>query len=429
MERGFGAIKGAMAIVLPDISPRPCAECGMAGVHHGAERWLLRVDMFARPLARFLDPLTKRFTPLVDVLINFAIPPVGWLLVKTGLAIEVRNLRNHPSETTQALFEEAEKRGIRMWELRVLGLPRRIFLARHKGITWVFEGLPRPVRIQPSIAWIDDKAEVKRRFEKAGFPVPKGALCRTESRAKKVFGRLRHPVIVKPHEGSGGRHVTVHIMTEDELVEAFRIARQVSPLVIVEEELTGPVYRATLVGRKLVGVLRRDPPHVTGDGRCTVRELAAEENKNPLRRGPVFAEINVDSPEAARELKWQNRTPKYVPKAGESVYLHFKVNWGVGGVSRDATEETHPGNKKLFEAIGEYLGDDIVGIDFIISDIGKPWKGQRGSAGSPQGCGVIECNSLPLIGNHHFPYTGEVRNVAGKIWDMIFPGSSPTPKD
>ncbi len=392
----------------------------MAGVHHGAERWLLRVDMFARPLTRFLDPLTRRFTPLVDVLINWTVPPVAWVLVKTGLALAVTDLRSHPSETTQALFEEAEKRGIQMWELRVLGLPRRIFLARYKGITWVFEGLPRPVRVQPSISWIDDKAEVKRRFEKAEFPVPKGALCRTESRAKKVFESLHHPVIVKPHEGSGGRHVTVHITTVGELVKAFRIARQVSPLVIVEEELTGPIYRATLVGRKLVGVLRRDPPHVVGDGRRTVRELVAEENKNPLRRGPVFAEINVDSPEGGRELGWQKRTPDYVPMAGEVVHLHFKVNWGVGGVSRDATGETHPENKKLFEAIGEYLGDDIVGIDFMIPDIRKSWREER--------CGVIECNSLPLIGNHHFPYTGEVWNVAGKIWDMIFPESSPTPE-
>ncbi|MBI2888499.1 MAG: hypothetical protein HYY10_01100 [Candidatus Liptonbacteria bacterium] len=406
-----------MAIVLPDIKPTPCAECGMAEVHHGAERWLLRIDVLARPLTRLLDPLTRRFAPVVDVLINVAVPPAGWLLVKTGLAIEVRDLRSHPSETTQALFEEAEKRGIQMWELRLLGLPRRIFLARYKKKTWVFEGLPRPVRVQPSISWIDDKAEVKRRFEKAGFPVPQGALCKTESRARDVFARLHHPVIVKPHEGSGGRHVTVHITTADELAKAFRIARQVSPLVIVEEELTGPVYRATLVGKKLVAVLRRDPPHVVGDGRRTVRELAAGENKNPLRRGPVFAEIDVDSPGAVRELKWQKFTPETMLKKGEVAFLHFKVNWGVGGVSRDATEETHPENRRLFEAIGEYLGDDIVGIDFMIPDITQSWKKQP--------CGVIECNSLPLIGNHHFPYTGEVRNVAGKIWDLIFPESAP----
>jgi cyanophycin synthetase len=185
---------------------------------------------------------------------------------------------------------------------------------------------------------------------------------------------------------------------------------------MVEKELMGPVYRATLVGRRLAAVLRRDPPHVVGDGQHTVRELAAEENKNPLRRGPVFANINVDSLESARELAWQRKTLDSVPAKGEAAFFHFKVNWGVGGTSRDATDETHPGNVKLFEAIGEYLGDDIAGLDFMIPDIKKSWREQK--------CGIIECNSLPLIGNHHFPYTGKVVNVAAKVWDMIFPDSS-----
>lgn len=401
--------------MLPDFKPKPCAECGMAGVHHWAERWRLRVDGFFRPFTRPLDAAFSRVMPAVDAALNHIVPPLARVLVKAGLALEIDDLRTHPSETAQALFGEAKKRGIEMRELRILGLPRRIFLARHKRTTWVFEGLPRPARIQPSLSWIDDKHEVKRRFKAAGFPVAEGKHCRTERRALRAFHALRKPVIVKPHEGSGGAHVTVHLMTPEELRRAFWNARQVAPSVLVEEELTGPVYRATFVERKLAGVLRRDPPHVVGDGRRTVRELVAEENKNPLRRGPVFAEINVDSPEAARELAWQKLTPEAVLKKEEIAFLHFKVNWGVGGTSWDVTEEAHPDNKKLFEQIGEYLGDDIAGIDFMIPDITKSWREQR--------CGVIECNSLPHIGNHHFPYTGEVRNVAGKIWDMIFPES------
>jgi cyanophycin synthetase len=145
-----------------------------------------------------------------------------------------------------------------------------------------------------------------------------------------------------------------------------------------------------------------------------VRELVAAENKNPLRRGPIFAEIQVDSAAARRELIYQNLVPESIPGPGEKVCLHFKVNWGVGGTSRDATEEAHPENIKLFEDIGIYLGEDIVGLDFIIQDIGRPWQAQTR-------CGIIECNSLPHIGNHHFPYTGPIRNVAGAVLEMVFP--------
>jgi len=239
-------------------------------------------------------------------------------------------------------------------------------------------------------------------------------VARKEKEALTVFYSLGRPVIVKPQEGSGGRHTTVGINTEKELFAAYKNAKMISPSVVIEEELSGPVYRATLIEKKLVAVLRRDPPQVVGDGRSTVRELVEKENRNPLREGPVFAEIEIDSAPAKRELARQNINPESVPKKGEVIYFHFKVNWGVGGTSRDATPETHPENKKLFEDLGEFIGDDIVGIDFMTEDISKSWR-------ETERCGIIECNSLPTIGNHHFPYTGPIRNVAGAIWDMVFP--------
>ncbi len=53
----------------------------------------------------------------------------------------------------------------------------------------------------------------------------------------------------------------------------------------------------------------------------------------------------------------------------------------------------------------------IVGIDFIIEDISKPWQEQAK-------CGVIECNGRPFFDNHHLPFEGKPRNVAGAIWDF-----------
>ena len=190
---------------------------------------------------------------------------------------------------------------------------------------------------------------------------------------------------------------------------------------IVEEELLGPVFRITFVNQKLAGVLRRDPPQVIGDGHSTIQELVEKENKNPLRQGPVFAKISLANSYAKRELDLRGLKESSVPAVGEVVLFHFKVNWGVGGTSRDATSLVHPENLKLFEDIARYLKDDIFGLDFMIQDISESWRKQKR-------CGVIECNSLPLIGNHHFPYTGEVRNVAGNIWDMIFPESGQSPE-
>ena len=159
-----------------------------------------------------------------------------------------------------------------------------------------------------------------------------------------------------------------------------------------------------MINHKLAAVLRRDPAHVIGNGIHSVGELVAEENKNPLRRGPVFAPIILPN----------TIDGSLIPAYGEIRSLHWKVNWGVGGTSRDASDEVHPDNKKLFENIAEYLDDVFVGIDFMISDISRSWR-------DTARCGVLECNSMPFIGNHHYPYTGPVRNVAGMVWDLAFP--------
>ena len=59
----------------------------------------------------------------------------------------------------------------------------------------------------------------------------------------------------------------------------------------MEEELSGFVFRITLVGGAIAGIMRREPPHVIGDGTHTVHQLIVEENKNPLRHGPIFHEL------------------------------------------------------------------------------------------------------------------------------------------
>lgn len=384
----------------------------MEGAHHFAERWSLAVNSSLVPLLKPADLGLKFLAPITGRLGNFFWPLAASLLVHLRLATKVTAPDVHTTETAQAMWREADRRGIAMEEIRILGLPRNLFVARYGGKIFSFQGLPRPTRHQPAIFWIDDKAEIKNRFARAGFPVARGGAARSERRALQLFQALSRPVIVKPREGSNGRHTTVHIETEEQLRRAFQNAKCISPWVMIEEELRGPVFRATLVAGKLAAVLRRDPPRVTGDGARSIRELVAAENQNPLRRGPVFAEIRLDTPAVQLELARQGLAPEDVPARGRGILLHFKVNWGVGGTSRDATEETHPENKKLFEQIGAYLGDDIIGIDFMIPDITRSWREQK--------CGVIECNSLPLIGNHHFPYEGPVKNVAGAVWDMVF---------
>jgi D-alanine-D-alanine ligase-like ATP-grasp enzyme len=400
-----------LTLFLP--KPAPCPECGYEAIYHGVEFWSAVADAVITPLTFPLWIVGRSIEPVAATGFDWVAPRLARLLKRAGLAVLVDRADGHTSETAQCLWEEARARGISLQEVRLFGLPRRLFVAEFRGRSCAFEGLPRPSRRQPSILWLDDKAKLKRRFARQGFPIARGGVALTSRQALRIFRTLAPPVVLKPRRGSNGRHTTVHIETEAELLRAYRSARRICPWVVIEEELKGPVFRVTLVGGKVAGVLRRDPPHVIGDGVRTVRALAEIENKNPLRRGPVFSELSAEAPAACSELSRQGYTPYSVPAAGQIVYLHFKVNWGVGGISYDVTDEVHPENTALFESIGTYVRDDIVGLDVIVESVGRSWKEQERA-------GVIEANTLPHIGNHHFPYRGPVRNVAGAVWNLVF---------
>lgn len=233
----------------------------------------------------------------------------------------------------------------------------------------------------------------------------------TKRGALKLFDTLEKPVIIKPHSGSGSRHTTLHITDEKEFLRAFAVATQVSPTAVIEEELKGSVYRATVVDGKLAATLRRDPPSVVGDGVSSIVELVHQANNHPARSGPYFSKIRLDD-SAMNELKWHGYTLEDVLPKGKRVTFHQKVNWSLGGTTADVSDEVHPDNVALFEHVAQVLKAPIVGIDFIISDISRSWKEQ-------EKCGIIECNSMPFFDNHHLPFEGKPRNVAGAIWDMI----------
>ena len=321
------------------------------------------------------------------------------------------------------LWQEAKRRGIEMFEVRPLGRPVEWFFAKWQGRLRTFDGLPRPLgRMSKAMTWMDNKAVMKKKFIAAGIPVARGGSAFTLRRALDLFHEIQAQggnAIVKPGVGSRSRHTFIHLTTDAELTRAFLSAKQLCPWVMIEEELRGMVHRATLIGKKCVATMRREPAFVTGDGISTVKHLVMVENKKPGRQGPVFHEIPFDT-EAESELARQKLTWESVPHTQQTVILGLKVGRGGGGSTTDTTPVTHPENIALFEKIAETLDDPLVGIDVIIEDISRPWHEQ-------QPCGVIECNSCPFIDLHHFPLVGEVQNAAGALWDIIFPVQSPAP--
>lgn len=403
---------------MPEHTKVACPDCGPTQVPHAIEKWSIIMGWFWGPYNRFVDAVWRWAEP---IFVSMGGSRLGIPIFRLFELFHIGKIANEPSEKDSMravrFWQEAKKRGIDMKELYVMGRPTELFVAKYKDWVRIFTGLPRPDGApSKGLSWMDDKGIMKQKFIPAGIPVAKGGVAFLFSTAKKIWKDVSAPVITKPNLGSRSRHTIIHINTEPDLRHGFNVAKVLSPWVIVEQELTGSVHRATVIGGKVAGVLRRDPPQIIGDGKHTVRELFDIENKNPLRNGEVFHKIE-DGPDADAELKRQGLTWDNLPASGRFVPLNQKVGRSSGASNADVTDETHIDNIRVFENVAQTLGNEpLVGIDYIIADISKSWKEQLGS-------GVIECNSMPFIDLHHAPMTGKVRNTAGALWDIVLPAS------
>lgn len=397
-----------------------CPDCGNAPVNHSVEKSMIVLAYILDPITHIFDGIWNTFEPLFGpFLYNKFIPSFFKFLEKIHLGTIAREPDEKTGGRARAFWDEAKKRGIDMWEFRLFNLGRELFVASWKGKQIGFDGLPRPGKKTPtSLLWVDNKGIMREKFIAQGFPVAHGGVVWNWYLAKKIFNKLNKPVITKPNLGSRSRHTTIHITTIDELRTAYKKAKVLSPWIIIEEELSGMVHRGTVIGGKCIGILRREPACVIGDGQHNVLELIEIENKNPERSGPIFHKIELHSEEHDKELSRIGLTLKSIPEKDKVILLSQKASRGLGGGATDLTDEAHQDNIKLLEDVAKFLDDSLVGIDFIIDDVTKSWRVQPRA-------GIIECNSLPFIDLHMFPLKGKVRNTPGALWNLIFPDSDP----
>ncbi len=389
-----------------------CKDCEPAQESHFVAYASVILSWIDEP---FLNLMEKIFKNIAEKLADKITLPFFNLMVFLKLGHFSFKPDDKDTWRTKCFWDEAIRRGIKMKEFH-FGPIRDGFVAEYKGKIIIFDGLPRRgLKESPALKWMDNKGIMKTKFLKEGLPVASGGVAFTKKSALKIFESITKPVITKPNLGSRSRHTMIHINTTEDLIIGFKKAKKLSPLVVIEEELRGYLFRGTLIGGKLVGVVKRDQPEVTGDGIHSLRELMEEENKRPERNGPIFHKIIIDK-EAEIELKRQNVKLDDVLEKDKVITFSQKTSRGCGGTTTEVTKITHPKNIEMLENVASFLNDPLIGVDFIIEDITKSWKEE-------QHCGIIECNSLPFIDLHHYVMFGKPNNVAEKLWDLVMPES------
>ena len=259
-----------------------------------------------------------------------------------------------------------------------------------------------------------DKDLTKKLLNAAGVPVPAGRTVTDADDAWTAACVIGFPVVVKPLDGNQGKGVTVNICSREQLLAAFDAAALICDSVLVERYLPGNDFRLLVVGDKMVAAARRDPPHVIGDGKQTVRQLVEQVNLDP-RRGSGHAtsltKIRLDDI-ALATLKSQGYDAQAIAPRGKRVVLRNNANLSTGGSATDVTDDVHPEVAARAVTAAQMIGLDICGVDVVCDNILKPIEEQGG--------GVVEVNAAPGLRMHLSPSFGKGRAVGEAIIDSMF---------
>jgi cyanophycin synthetase len=260
-----------------------------------------------------------------------------------------------------------------------------------------------------------NKDETKRMLKDAAIPVAKGVCISNPDDLEDAVKSVGFPLVFKPLDGNHGKGASINVKTLEEAVEAFAHAKKYSRKIIIEKFITGYDFRVLVINNRFIAAALREPAHVIGDGKSTIKQLIDKENLDP-RRGygheNVLTEISVDR-ETLEQLAKKEYNLETILKKDEHCYLKGTANLSTGGTSTDITDIVHPHNIFICERISRVIGLDICGIDIMASNLSEPLEVTGGV--------VLEVNAAPGFRMHLAPAKGLPRNVAAPVIDMLYP--------
>src|SRR3989338_5722703 len=360
----------------PHVKQSSCSYCGDAPINHTfsfIESWVaFNVEAhLVKPIKIFPNLLKD----LVDLIPVFLFETLA-LLKMTKFSSDINKANTFRSKI---IWEEAKKRGILMEQVIFFGKPldqyRLIFKNKNK----------------------------KKKFY---FEIPLWHFKNTKKNIRKIFSKIKNPLVVKPRIGSRGRHTITNINSLQQLQEGISIAGQICSHLIIEEHLKGNVCRATLVNGAMAGFYMGRAPTLFGDGQRSVKELIEEKDKKRQNR---VEPIRI-SKELHDHIGRSGFAIDDILPDGVSLPLSHRIGRLFGGTTCEMLDELHPSFISILEKATKILGLSVVGFDAIIPDPTKPAYSQH--------WGIIECNTLPFIDLHYYALEGTHKNIAGMIWDM-----------
>lgn len=236
-----------------------------------------------------------------------------------------------------------------------------------------------------------------------GLPVPVHTVVSLSrfAEARRFMRGSRGPWVAKPaRDSSAGLGITTGIQSEPQLAGAVALASLFSHEVVLEEMTLGESCRLLFLDGRLLGAVRRGGLRVRGDGRATVRELAASR----------FGRRRVEHPLARATVGRQSLSLDDVVPAGREVVVLGQPNTATVELrtvyDEDITDLVGTELVEQLAAVACALGSRLAGIDILTLDPTLPLQRSGGV--------FLEINTTPGI-HHHYLAAGSAPPVAVPI--------------
>jgi cyanophycin synthetase len=216
-----------------------------------------------------------------------------------------------------------------------------------------------------------DKFSTSSVLEKHNIPIPRFLKINLEKETtddvinNMQIKNISFPVVIKPIYGTFGIDVVTDIESYDELDGYLSQYREKYPDLLLEEQIEGDCYRIFVFNNKILDVIKREKPYITGNGKTKINELINIRNEEQ-KKMKLFPTNNVGD----LLLKKQGYTKDDVLESGKKIYISNVINMHNGArISRVNLDSIPEKNKKIFLKTNAALEINCSGLDYLSNDI------------------------------------------------------------
>ncbi len=317
------------------------------------------------------------------------------------------------SITRSLILDEVARRG---WRAEVFG-DRNYFykIVLPDGRSEIMRG-SLPARSSVTGYLIAKHKHLSMKFmESMGYRIPAYRVIDADDQSTaEAFLREQRTVVVKPVDGHSSEGVTVGISSAEAMQAALAYARTFSGSgqVILQQHLSGKLYRLLTIDGRLVAAAHRMAPEVVGSGRDSVRDLILALNRDSRRGTASDTPLRLVDMQRAEKYLGADELVR-VPVVGEAVRVAAIDSVSAGGEAINVTDMVHDDWCRVAGELARASGLFVCGYDVICQDISRPLE---------QGyIPLLEMNSMPGFKLHQYPTGGgESIALAPILLDALF---------